>query len=375
MVVGTVCAAGAGVVMPLFSIIFGDILDAFHSPDPTDQVNKNALLFVYLACMSFVLNTGLNTFFAISSERQVRRMRMKYLMSALRQEIGWFDTTKPGELTTRIKGDTLVVRQGIGIKLARLIQFSSMFVSGFTIGFARGWELALVMLCVVPPLGLAGTLMFRKLSSLATLTQKNTAGAGGVAEEAISSIRTVAAFTGEKKECKRYEGKVDEAMETSIKAGIGMASALGLMMFIIFCSYGLGMWYGAREVARDIRRDCLGEGCKTGGDVLTVFWAILQGAMSIGQMGPNIQAVAEARGAAGHLLSVCRREPAIDSCSEKGLVPAPESVHGKVELRSVRFAYPSRPKEQVFDDFSLKVEPGSTVALVSASRLAPLLLC
>ena len=57
-----------------------------------------------------------------------------------------------------------------------------MFVSGFTIGFARGWELALVMLCVVPPLGLAGTLMFKKLSSLATLTQKNTAGAGGVAE-------------------------------------------------------------------------------------------------------------------------------------------------------------------------------------------------
>ena len=50
-------------------------------------------------------------------------------------------------------------------------------------------------------------------------------------------------------------------------------------MFIIFCSYGLGMWYGAREVARDIRRDCVGDGCKTGGAVLTVFWAILQGAM------------------------------------------------------------------------------------------------
>lgn len=43
------------------------------------------------------------------------------------------------------------------------------------------------MLCVVPPLGLAGTLMFRKLSSLATLTQKNTAGAGGVAE--VSLVR------------------------------------------------------------------------------------------------------------------------------------------------------------------------------------------
>ena len=57
-----------------------------------------------------------------------------------------------------------------------------MFVSGFVIGFVRGWELALVMLCVVPPLAVAGTVMFKKLGSLATLTQKSTAAAGGVAE-------------------------------------------------------------------------------------------------------------------------------------------------------------------------------------------------
>lgn len=55
--------------------------------------------------------------------------------------------------------------------------------------------------------------------------------------------------------------------------------AYGVMMFIIFSSYGLGMWYGAKEVARDIRRGCVGDGCKTGGEVLTVFWAVLQGAM------------------------------------------------------------------------------------------------
>ena len=56
--------------------------------------------------------------------------RENYLYAALRQEIGWFDTTKPGELATRIKGDTLVVQEGIGIKLARLIQFFAQFVAG-----------------------------------------------------------------------------------------------------------------------------------------------------------------------------------------------------------------------------------------------------
>lgn len=33
--------------------------------------------------------------------------------------------------------------------------------------------------------------------------------------------------------------------------------------------------------------------------------------------------------------------------------------------RDVQFTYPSRPKEKVFRDFNLKVEPGTTVALVS----------
>ncbi|CAM9316144.1 unnamed protein product, partial [Ectocarpus sp. 13 AM-2016] len=367
MFVGTLCAAGAGVVMPIFSIIFGDILDAFHSPNPTAEVNRNALNFFTLAVVAFVLNTGLNTFFSVAAERQVRRMRMQYLLSSLRQEIGWFDTTKPGELTTRIKGDTLVVSQGMGIKLARLIQFMSMFVSGFTIGFVKGWELSLVMLSVVPPLAIAGGFLFGDLARLASQFQKSNAAAGGVAEEAISSIRTVVAFTGEDKESKRYEKKVEEAMETSIMSGIGFAKALAVMMFIIFCSYGLGMWYGASEVARDLRDGCTGSHCKTGGDVLTVFWAILNGAMSIGQMGPNLQAVTEARGAAGHLLAVCRRESSIDACSEKGLKPHPDSVVGQVELRDVHFTYPSRPKEKVFTDLNLKVEPGTTVALVGAS--------
>lgn len=39
MAVGGLCAAGAGVVMPLFSIVFGDILDAFHQPNPAKEVS------------------------------------------------------------------------------------------------------------------------------------------------------------------------------------------------------------------------------------------------------------------------------------------------------------------------------------------------
>ena len=40
--------------------------------------------------------------FATSSHRQSRRIRRLLLWSVLRQDIGWFDTYEPAELTTRL---------------------------------------------------------------------------------------------------------------------------------------------------------------------------------------------------------------------------------------------------------------------------------
>lgn len=54
----------------------------------------------------------------------------------------------------------------------------------------------------------------------------------------------------------------------------------------------------------------------------------------------------------------------IDSSSKEGLKP--ESVEGNIHFRNVNFAYPTRQEIDVFDDFSLNVEAGKTVALVGA---------
>lgn len=60
---GTLCAAGAGAVMPVFSIIFGDILDAFHSTNATKEVGAwpwavtvDSELVTYRAFFLFVSN-------------------------------------------------------------------------------------------------------------------------------------------------------------------------------------------------------------------------------------------------------------------------------------------------------------------------------
>ena len=76
--------------------------------------------------------------------------------------------------------------------------------------------------------------------------------AGAVAEQAIASIRTVAAFTGERKEADRYALKLERAQGVGIQSGTAIARGLACVLFIIFASYGLGMWFGAK-----VREGCV----------------------------------------------------------------------------------------------------------------------
>jgi ATP-binding cassette subfamily B (MDR/TAP) protein 1 len=66
---------------------------------------------------------------------------------------------------------------------------------------------------------------------------------------------------------------------------------------------------------------------------------------------------------------------AINPISKPSLIPAvtfaagaqPKQGGGSVELRNVSFRYPARPEVQVFSEFSLKVDPGRSLALVGQS--------
>ena len=54
--------------------------------------------------------------------------------SILRQEIGWFDVYKSGELTTRLTEDVNKIKEGMADKFGSAIQFGSTFICGIIIG-------------------------------------------------------------------------------------------------------------------------------------------------------------------------------------------------------------------------------------------------
>jgi len=101
-----------------------------------------------------------------------------------------------------------------------------------------------------------------------------------------------------------------------------------------------------------------------GGDVLTVFFAIVVGAMGIGQASSITPDLARASGAAAILFDIIKRVPGIES---EGGLKSEKGIKGKIRFKNVKFAYPSRPQSTVLENFNLEVKPGKTVALAGPS--------
>ena len=80
------------------------------------------------------------------------------------------------------------------------------------------------------------------------------------------------------------------------------------------------------------------------GDLLIVFFSVMIGAAQLGQVGPNVEAFAIARGSAFFIYQILSRVPPIDSMSDAGTKP---KISGGIEFEECRFEYPSRKEVKV----------------------------
>lgn len=77
------------------------------------------------------------------------------------------------------------------------------------------------------------------------------ASAGAIAEEVLSSVRTVVAFDGQKKEFERYEKHLETAKNNNIRKNLFSGLSNGVMWFFVFASYGLSFWYGVGLILKE----------------------------------------------------------------------------------------------------------------------------
>ncbi|KAI3456077.1 hypothetical protein Pfo_012740 [Paulownia fortunei] len=360
IIMGTVSAIGNGLSQPIMTLIFGQLINSFGGTDQTHvvhEVSKVSIKFVYLAIGAGTASLLQMLCWMVTGERQAARIRGLYLKTILRQDIEFFDTqTTTGEVIGRMSGDTILIQEAMGEKVGKFIQFTSTFFGGFVIAFSKGWRLALVLSSSIPALVIAGGCAAMILSKMSSHGQVAYAEAGNVVEQTVGAIRTVASYTGEKQATEKYDSKLQVAYASGVKQGLASGLGVGIVLLIIFSSYGLAVWYGAKLI--------LDKGYN-GGVVINVIMSIMTGGLALGQTSPCINAFAAGQAAAYKMFETIKRTPKIDAADTSGIVL--EDMKGEIELKDVYFRYPARPEVQIFAGFSLHVPCGKTAALVGQS--------
>ncbi|CAL5000394.1 unnamed protein product [Urochloa decumbens] len=358
MGVGTLGALVHGCSLPVFLRFFADLVDSFgsHAGDPDTMVRlvvRYALYFLVVGAAIWASSWAEISCWMWTGERQSTRMRILYLHAALRQDVSFFDTdVRASDVIYAINADAVLVQDAISEKLGNLIHYMATFVAGFVVGFTAAWQLALVTLAVVPLIALIGGLSAAALSKLSARSQDALSAASGIAEQALAQIRIVQAFVGEERAMRAYSAALAVAQKIGYRSGVAKGLGLGGTYFTVFCCYGLLLWYGGHLVRRHHTN---------GGLAIATMFSVMIGGIALGQSAPSMAAFAKARVAAANIFRIIDHKPANAAGIEL------DSVTGRLEMRAVDFAYPSRPDAPILRGFSLTVPPGKTIALVGTS--------
>ncbi|GBP59393.1 Multidrug resistance protein 1 [Eumeta japonica] len=163
------------------------------------------------------LNSRNNMKIGLVIEPEIYRVRQEYLKAALNQDFEYIDVRQTGDFASKMSDDVVKLEDGIGEKIATFVYYQTTFTSNVVMALVKGWKLALLCFISFPvTLGLVGLSGFIA-SKLTKLETKVLGRASSVAEEVLSSVRTVYAFNGQQKELERYQVHLIEATRLNVK--------------------------------------------------------------------------------------------------------------------------------------------------------------
>jgi ATP-binding cassette, subfamily B (MDR/TAP), member 1 len=179
-----------------------------------------------------------------TTERSLSRLRLAYAKRLLNLDAQWFDSHRGGECVVRLAESTVSIQQGME-KVTAIVRGLATTICGLAIGFATSWKLTLVLAAVAPLFALALAILIINAIASEKAERNAYARAGDVATEDFSLIRTVAAFSAERHEIKRYLHFLRFAEKAGIRKGVVIGLSVG---FMLFCFYSMYVCFIARFV-------------------------------------------------------------------------------------------------------------------------------
>ncbi|OIW10677.1 hypothetical protein TanjilG_16049 [Lupinus angustifolius] len=357
-VIGTLCAFVAGAQMPLFALGISHALVSYYMDWDTTrhEVKKIAFLFCGGAVITITVHAIEHLSFGIMGERLTLRVRENMFSAILKNEIAWFDDTNntSSMLSSRLETDATLLRTIVVDRSTILLQNIGLVVASFIIAFILNWRITLVVIATYP-LVISGHISEKLfMKGYGGNLSKAYLKANMLAGEAVSNMRTVAAFCSEEKVLDLYANELVDPSKQSFQRGQIAGLFYGISQFFIFSSYGLALWYGSVLMEKELA---------SFKSVMKSFMVLIVTALAMGETLALAPDLLKGNQMVASVFEVMDRKSGITGDVGEEL----KTVEGTIELKRIQFSYPSRPDVIIFKDFSLGVPSGKSIALVGQS--------
>lgn len=314
-------------------------------------------LLLFGVAVALALATAARFYFvSLLGERVVADLRRKLYAHLLELDAGFYDRTRSGELVSRLTADAELLRSVVGSSMSVALRSTVTVVGSLVMLFVTSPRLASYALIGIPLAVLPIVAGGRRLSKISRASQDRIADANAIASETLGAVRTVQAHAREPYERGRFESAIRVAIATARKRITVQALVTAVAIVLIFGAITLVLWSGAHDVVA---------GRMSGGTLAQFVLYALIGGGSVGALAEVWNELQRAAGGMSRIGELLAETPQVRAPAQPQRLPKP--LRGGIAFERVTFHYPQRPDLPALEDFSLRVRPGETVALVGPS--------
>lgn len=384
-----ILAAVAQVLIPRYT---GDMLDSIAKYSP--EIHEGDIWKVpgFLANMKKLVAASIfgglfsgmrGSIFTVVGGRVNVRLRSMLMDSLLAQDIGFFDVTKTGDISSRLSSDTTLVGDQVSLNVNVFLRSLVQAIGVLIFMAILSWQLTLLAFISVPVITMFSRVYGDFIRSMTKLQQKKLADGNSVSEAALGSMTTVRALGAERTEMDEFRKFMEEYLHLNFRGAVAYLGYATVVTSLPQIVTAVVLFYGGMLVMSD--------GDMTSGELVSFLLYLSSLSDAFNSLGYIFASLTQAIGAADKVFELIHRkpqrtDPAVSDREGSGSGPAmltnnfesqvsqfrtsgvnPTTCSGEVTFDRVTMYYPARPQRKILDEMSIFVPPGNVAALVGAS--------
>ena len=306
--------------------------------------------FLSLVIVQGLLSIGQSYMTAWISQHIMADFRTHVFAHLQRLSLNFYAKRRTGEILSRLMNDVSVIQTTLTETPIDSTKHVVTLIGGVAFLLIMNWRLCLLILLLLPALVLVARFFGKRLKSLSTDLQDQTATATTLIEEVVSGIRVVKSFVQAQREEMRFTGQVRTMLQLALRRARVMAVFIPTITLLTLAAAAAVLWYGGKQVI---------DGVVSPGEL---FAFVLFAGILIGPFGSAARVFAqikEAQGAMHRVFEILDTEPDVHDAPDAIAMPP---ITGHVSWDHVSFAYDVR--QPVLTDVSFQTKPGEVVAFV-----------